>query len=67
MEIFDAIIRSGQAGNPLAKRLSKEGRRVVLREGKRVQKGTPAELLHNPVNDFVKTSFQAIIYNFRLG
>jgi pyruvate/2-oxoglutarate dehydrogenase complex dihydrolipoamide dehydrogenase (E3) component len=33
MEIFDAIIiGSGQAGNPLAKRLSKEGRRVALIE-----------------------------------
>lgn len=26
----------------------------MLREGKLVQKGTPAELLYNPVNDFVK-------------
>ncbi len=33
MEVFDAIIiGSGQAGNPLAKRLSKEGRRVALVE-----------------------------------
>lgn len=33
MEIFDAIIiGSGQAGNPLAKRLSREGRRVALIE-----------------------------------
>lgn len=33
METFDAIIiGSGQAGNPLAKRLSKEGRRVALIE-----------------------------------
>ena len=33
MEIFDAIIiGSGQAGNPLPKRLSKERRRVALIE-----------------------------------
>ena len=33
MDVYDAIIiGSGQAGNPLAKRLSKEGRRVALIE-----------------------------------
>ena len=66
MEVFDAIIvGSGQAGNPLAKRLSKEGRRVALIEsasigGTCINYGcTPTKTLIGTAKDIFKAEHVA--------